>query len=124
MAHYVCVTGGRDYAESAVVERVIDFLHQFYGAELRIMHGDAKGADRTAGSYAAQLGIKVKAFPAQWDAHGKGAGPIRNRVMGDYLVMCRDKGHTVQLVAFPGGRGTADMIAVANERGIPVDEIV
>ena len=41
--------------------------------------------------------------------------------MVDYLVMCRSKGHSVQVVAFPGGDGTANMIERAERAGIDVD---
>jgi len=29
-------------------------------------------------------GIKIKEMPANWNAHGKAAGPIRNREMATY----------------------------------------
>jgi len=53
------------------------------GEELVLIHGDAKGADRMAASIAPQFNARVIAVPADWDAHGKAAGPIRNQKMID-----------------------------------------
>lgn len=46
-----------------------------------IVHGGARGVDTIAGKYATDLGFKVDVFPANWNKHGKAAGPIRNREM-------------------------------------------
>jgi hypothetical protein len=48
---------------------------------------------------------------------------IRNGAMATYLAMCVEKGHTAQVVAFPGGRGTNDMIAQAAQHGIDADRV-
>jgi hypothetical protein len=54
--------------------------------------------------------------PADWKAHGRAAGPIRNQRMIDE--------HRPELVvAAPGGRGTADMVRRARAAGIEVFEI-
>ena len=49
-------------------------------------------------------------MPADWTKHGKAAGPIRNQKM---LDECPDL-----VVAFPGGKGTADMVRRAMKAGI------
>jgi len=43
-------------------------------------------------------------YPADWETYGRAAGPIRNQKMLDseQINLC---------VAFPGGAGTADMVA-------------
>jgi hypothetical protein len=60
--------------------------------------------------------LEMIEVPAEWETHGRKAGPIRNARMLE---------HQPQLVvAFPGGgRGTADMIAKAREAGVEVREI-
>ena len=121
--HYVCVTGGRDYSDRDRAREVLTYLAVFYGQDLRLMHGAARGADRIAGEEAIKLGVTVKEFPADWDAEPRRAGHIRNARMCDYLEMCRSKGHTVQVVAFPGGNGTAGMVREAESRGIDVDQV-
>lgn len=63
-----------------------------------------------SGQVAAELGVPTIACPADWRARGKRAGAIRNR------EMLRHKPDIV--VAFAGGRGTADMVSVAARAGI------
>lgn len=47
---------------------------------------------------------------------GKAAGPIRNQRM-------LDDGKPDRVLAFPGGRGTANMVKLAKAAGVPVHEI-
>jgi len=49
-----------------------------------VVCGCAAGADTFGAKYAYHQGIPVAKFPADWATHGKRAGPIRNRQMGDY----------------------------------------
>jgi hypothetical protein len=119
--HYLLVCGGREFDDYARVREPIEILFWVYGDRLRIMHGNAKGADKLAGRVADDLGIPCKEFPADWGKYGRGAGPIRNREMLDYLKMCRRKGHSVQVISFPGGTGTADMVEIAESADINVD---
>ena len=46
-----------------------------------IISGTAKGADRLGEQFAAEFDIPVNRFPADWNKHGKAAGPIRNELM-------------------------------------------
>lgn len=121
MNHYVLVTGGRDYTDYETVEEPIRFLVGFYGSDLRMMHGGARGADSLAQRAIKKYKIAHKVFPADWDTHGKKAGPLRNIQMADYLDFCRDHGHSTQVLAFPGGSGTMHMISLAEARNHPVD---
>lgn len=105
------VTGGRNYQDKDHTFRVLDCIHQEKGIEL-VIHGDATGADALAKAWAEQNGIPQIAYPADWKTHGRAAGPIRNRQM---LT------HQPDLVyAFPGGRGTADMVRAAKAAGVRV----
>ena len=65
-----------------------------------IISGMASGADTFAVEWAARFGFPLRAFPAEWDKHGRSAGPIRNQRM-------LDEGKPDLVVAFPGGKGTA-----------------
>lgn len=105
----VLVCGGRDFND---VDRVRRGLLPF-GRNIVIIHGDARGADALAGSFARSEGIAEIKVPAQWAYYGKIAGPIRNKWMLEGL-----KPDIV--VAFPGGRGTADMRDRAEKAGIQV----
>lgn len=108
----VVVCGGRNFRSPAQVWRGLDDVH----AErpiTQLMHGGANGVDRFAREWAAKNpAIKRYVCHAQWEKHGKQAGPIRNKSMvkwGPDLV-----------IAFPGGRGTADMVRQAKAAGIAV----
>lgn len=81
-----------------------------------IIHGGAPGADRLAQEFADMGGIHSRSFAADWKAHGKAAGPLRNQQM-------LDEGKPDLVMAFPGGTGTADMVRRAKAAGVPVKEI-
>jgi hypothetical protein len=82
-------------------------------SSLEIVSGAAPGADRVGERFATGNGIALKKFPADWDKHGRAAGPIRNGEMGDYAD---------RLIAFWDGesRGTKNMIETAKEKGLIV----
>jgi predicted Rossmann-fold nucleotide-binding protein len=104
----VIVCGGRDYANRSAVGGVLGILRD----GTTIVHGAAPGADSLAAEEAALRGLDVEAHPADWAAHGRAAGPIRNQRM-------LDAGAEL-VIAFPGGRGTADMVRRSREAGIVV----
>lgn len=106
----ILVCGGRNFKDRVTVFTALDFYAN--GAE-RIIHGNAPGADRLAEEWAEGRGIWCVAYSADWQKHGKAAGPLRNQMM---LDMERPS----LVVAFPGGRGTADMIARARKAGVTV----
>ncbi len=106
------VCGGREWNERDRTFAVLDAVHAKRPIAL-LIHGGARGADSLAGDWAAARGIPVQAFPADWQAHGRSAGPIRNQAM---LTDGRPDG----VVAFPGGYGTDDMMLRALEAGVKV----
>lgn len=112
----VLVCGGRNFVDYDLLAGYLDGLHRCRPIT-KIIHGAARGADSLAGRWAQELGIASRAFPADWKAHGRGAGPIRNQQM-------LDEGRPESVVAFPGGRGTADMVRRAKAAGLPVYEIL
>jgi len=61
--------------------------------------------------------IQVRCYNADWQRHGRGAGPIRNQAM-------LDDGKPHLVIAFPGGRGTVDMIRRAKAAAVAVAEII
>lgn len=107
----VLVSGGRDFDDR---DRVFEALDEV--APSRIVTGDAPGADFWAVTYAMVHRLPCRVFEADWDWHGRAAGPIRNQQM-------LDEGNPDLVVAFPGGRGTADMVRRARKAGIPVMEV-
>jgi predicted Rossmann-fold nucleotide-binding protein len=108
----VLVCGGRNYDDAAQVARALEAHHARQPITL-LIEGGARGVDAWAAMWARSHGIPVETFPADWNAHGKAAGPIRNRQM-------LTDGNPDLVIAFPGGRGTANMIRQAEAAGVPV----
>ncbi|HET8777949.1 MAG TPA: DUF2493 domain-containing protein [Candidatus Limnocylindria bacterium] len=110
----VVVTGGRKFTDLRFVFATLDRIH----AEtpiVRLAHGGATGADSLADFWAHQNRVpEIKAYEARWDAEGKSAGPLRN-----VRMLTLEKPDLV--VAFPGGRGTADCVERAIARGMRVE---
>ena len=73
----------------------------------------APGADSGGRIFGEQNGAPVVTYAADWKAHGRAAGPIRNQRM-------IDGGKPDLVITFPGGRGTADMVRRAEKAGIEV----
>jgi hypothetical protein len=79
-----------------------------------VIHGDARGAD-TVGDICAQLlDYELEVYPADWEKHGRSAGPIRNQQMLDAepdvaLFFHED---------IANSRGTADMLERVKRAGI------
>ena len=75
---------------------------------IEIVCGGAKGADELGKQFAENHKTAIKIFPADWDTHGKAAGPIRNKQMALYSSV---------LIAFWDGKskGTKNMIELAKE---------
>lgn len=96
------------YAETYLSNQLSDYM-----PELVIVHGGARGADSIADRWAKRNHISVKPHPADWDRFQKAAGPIRNQEMLD-----EEKPDLV--IAFPGGRGTADMVSRARRSGVKI----
>src|ERR1043165_7272006 len=107
----VLITGGREFADRDLLFETLDRLHAVHGFTV-LIHGAAPGADTLAGEWAEQRGIEVIARPADWKKHGRAAGPIRNQEMF--------KNNPQIVVAFPGGKGTANMVSIAKKAGIEV----
>src|ERR1700694_4573635 len=118
------VCGGREYADREKVFQVLDAFHRQSGPVTLLIHGGAGrrrvlggtaicGADLIAADWALQqLCVCSQSFPADWRKYGKKAGPVRNQAMIAF-------GHPEFVIAFPGGRGTADMVSRAEAAGIP-----
>jgi hypothetical protein len=126
----VLVAGGRSFGcfmrdgKLVVVKRERDFIYDVmnaicgYGEDgeplpIILMHGACPtGVDRVVDKWAERNLIPVKRYPADWDKHGKAAGPIRNQQMVDKAPS--------YMIAFPGGAGTRDCARRADEAGIQV----
>jgi hypothetical protein len=120
----VLVTGGRHYGDRANVFRNLDLLHAVQPIGL-VIHGacvetkvqgeqrrqELRGADRWAEEWALEREVPYVGHPAKWLGEGREAGPNRNAKMLEVYK-------PGVVLAFPGGRGTADMMRKATEAGI------
>lgn len=118
----VLVCGGRHFADKDLMAEVL--FQNFYAGDI-LIHGDARGADRMSRDYvrstygdACQYGTKIEAYPADWNTHGKAAGPIRNKQM-----LTEGKPDLVIAFLAPNSRGTKNMIEQATKAGVPVKVI-
>jgi len=113
----VLVTGGRAYLDRETVFARLGTCReeeQRNGLKLVVIHGDCPtGADHWAKLWCRREGVEERRFPAQWDLHGRSAGPRRNQRMVA-------EGQPNLALAFPGGRGTADMVRRACVAGVLV----
>lgn len=109
----VVVTGGRDYADRDRVARVLQAVHAKHGVTT-VIQGGARGADRLCAEWAVANRVPVTTFEADWDGPAKkGAGFVRN-------VQMITEGRPDCCIAFPGGRGTAHMLALMRKSGLPL----
>jgi len=111
----VLVCGGRHYSDRAKMAEVLAQLLPPM-PPIELINGCAPGADMLARDWALARGITIQYFPADWGKHGRAAGPIRNQQM-------LDQGKPDLVVAFAGGRGTADMVRRARAAGVRVHEV-
>lgn len=114
------ICGGRDYVLTVGDAKWLDVLNAEHGFTLVIEGGcrrkdsdgnDLPTADLGAYRWARSRGIQTATMDANWELHGKKAGPLRNEEMSKVGELC---------IAFPGGRGTRDMIERATAHGLRV----
>jgi hypothetical protein len=115
----VIVAGSRDLEVSAdfVVTLLLDHF-KCNPTEL-VAGGCPTGPDEVAKYIATGAGrlAPYREFPADWETHGKAAGPIRNRQMAEYadaLLLIWD-GHS---------RGSKNMRQEMNALGKPIFECI
>lgn len=74
-----------------------------------VVSGTCRGPDRMGERYAADKGLPIKRFPADWDRLGKSAGFVRNLEMAKYADAC--------IVLWDGkSRGTKHMIDITDKQ--------
>lgn len=104
------IAGSRSITNYGVLVRAMARINW---APSVIISGAANGADRLGEQYAKSAGIPVELYPADWDAHGKRAGFLRNEQMAK---------NAQALVALWDGesRGTKSMIELARKYGLRI----
>jgi hypothetical protein len=121
----VLVTGSRNWVDrDAIKAEMVRVMGTTAPQEMILVSGAQRswdrmaqvfyGADYLAEQVAEDLGWIIEQYPADWDTHGRAAGPIRNAVMV--------KTGADVCLAFPmtGSRGTIDCMRRAKVARIPV----
>lgn len=99
------ICGGRSYTDAAKMYAVLQPICDEF-PKARFAQGGAFGADLLARQWLRKRGYPCRTFYADWRAHGKKAGPMRNRQMLEGF-------QPDVVIAFPGGKGTRDCITQA-----------
>lgn len=119
----ILVCGGRDFDDYKYLSKCIDKFCLDEGLceneylmpmGVTIISGMSRGADRLAVDWAVVNWANLEEYPADWNRHGRFAGPIRNQQMLN--------AEPDVVLAFPGGRGTEHMKQIAREKGVRVIE--
>ncbi len=125
LAQRIAIVGSRAYPEPSAVQRFVSELP----AGTVVVSGGASGVDTWAEEAAYDRDLQTVVFPADWERHGRAAGPIRNAQVVDFAD---------EVVAFWDGasRGTLNTVVQAVRKGnivrvigpdgrdIPLDEVV
>ena len=115
----VIIAGGRDFDNYVLLKEKCDSILSEKAKQCRIIivSGAAKGADSLGEQYARENGYAIDSRPADWNAHGKSAGFIRNVQMANSADA---------LIAFWDGKshGTKHMIDAAINKELEVRTII
>ena len=111
----ILVCGDRNWTDWEPIRRFIAGLPK----DTVIIEGEARGVDSIARLVAGEYSLEVEGYPANWELHGKAAGPIRNKRM-------LDEGKPNKVVFFHSdlakSKGTKNMVEQARKAGIPVED--
>ncbi len=108
------VGGGRDFDdEDMMTTRLAPYIEE--GWKWELVTGAGRGADLMAERMWRKAQLPYIGVPAQWNKHGRSAGPKRNQVIGYRWIP------DVALF-LPGGRGTENAKSVAAALGVTEDE--
>jgi hypothetical protein len=116
MAVRVLISGDRNWRCGALARRIVARLVDRIGADLVVVHGGASGVD---GAFAEACDLRDATHEphvADWQKHGKKAGPLRNQEMidagADFVIAVHR--------SLAWSRGTKDLVTRALAAGIPV----
>ena len=116
----IIIAGTRTFSDYTLLKTTMDDILNQLSAKnsdkLTILSGCAKGADALGEKWFFEhfpCNWVLDSYPADWDKHGKAAGPIRNEEMANNADMC---------VVFWDGesKGSAHMIKTALKKGLLV----
>lgn len=109
------IAGSRDIPFDDAWDLVWSYLYdnKLWPSIKEIVSGGCRGVDEVAEMLAFNYDYPFKVFNADWDKHGKSAGPIRNKQMAEY-------GNELIVVWDGKSRGTKSMINEMKKLNKPV----
>lgn len=110
-------TGGRDVIITADGYTKLDEIRWQYGITDVVVGDCPTGVDKCVREWASSRNLNLHIFIADWDYHGKSAGPKRN------VEMARFAGRNAYCCAFKGGRGTYSCRYHAAKKGITIIDL-
>jgi len=109
------ITGSRRWDCYPCLKRILDELHATIPFEAIAVGDCGRGADDAVLDWCAANNLDATVFVAEWDTHGKAAGPLRNQRMVDEFK------HNLCIAFFWGPhaecKGTSDCVRRAKEAG-------
>lgn len=108
----IIIAGCRNFEDYGIAKEFIKHIlnTHYRNDDVTILSGGCKGADLLGEKYAAEYGLELEIYKADWARYKKVAGPIRNREMVSVCdgVICfwDDK-----------SRGTRSLIDLAKKNG-------
>lgn len=106
------VCGGRHFEDAETVQRALVSLH-WKNTVTVLIHGSVTGSGIVAEAWARRAGVPVVRYPPNWELYGSKAERLRSQFM---LHDSRPE----LVMAFPGGRNTADLVQQAINAKIAV----
>lgn len=82
-----------------------------------IISGGATGVDSSGENFAKIYDIPIKKFEANWNIHGKAAGPIRNKQMAEYA-------NALLLIWDGQSKGSTSMKQCAIDNNLLIYEVI
>jgi len=115
------IAGSRNFDHKVVDDDLIENLLRGFKIQSQIsevVSGNCQGIDSAGELWAANWqDIPIKDFPADWDKHGKSAGPKRNKQMAEY-------GDALLLIWDGRSKGSFNMKSEMMKLGKPVYEVI
>lgn len=117
---YLIVSGSRTFQDRELLYETLDKVTaRTNKKQLVLVHGGCpRGADYLASKWAWERRVIQKIYHAEWERHGKAAGPLRNREMVEKTIA---SGVTGAVVFWDGlSSGTGNFLEEARRVGIKV----
>lgn len=125
------VCGGRRYSDEVRLYQILDAARERLALSF-VIEGGASGADELARSWRLHRGVPGETYKADWENIWRPGAVVRRRRDGaQYDALAGhvrnqrmiDEGRPELVIAFPGGRGTDDMVRRAEAAGLRVVKV-